>query len=325
MTRIGIISFAHIHAYFYAECLNKLEDVEFAGIYDTNRKRGRDVSKKYKTKFYTSLDKLLENVDGVIITSENSLHKKYVSLVAPRKKHILCEKPIATSIRDAESMIKICKKNDVKLQIAYPCRFSPAVAVAKKTIEEGKIGKLLAIAATNRGKMPGLWFGNKKFSGGGAIMDHTVHVVDLIRWITAKEPKKVYAEGEKLIYNYKVEDCGLLTVDFDGDFFATIDTSWSRPRNSFPFWGDVTLKLVGENGTIELDLFNQKMEIYSEKLKKYEWVHWGDDLNLELIKSFVRCIKEGGPPPITGEDGLAGLKIITAAYSSIRKKTPIEI
>ena len=91
----------------------------------------------------------------------------------------------------------------------------------------------------------------KKLSGGGAVLDHTVHVIDVWRWMLEEEVVKVYAESGQLFYpDINIDESGLLSVEFQGGAFGTLDTSWSRPNNSFPTWGDVTMEIVGEKGSI---------------------------------------------------------------------------
>jgi len=188
-----------------------------------------------------------------------------------------------------------------------------------------ELGRILAIKATNHGTMPGGWFIKKELSGGGAVIDHTIHVVDLIRWMLNKGIKKVYAEIDTRFYDIDIDDCGMITMDLEDDVFVTLDPSWSRPNKSFPTWGDVTMKFVGTNGTIDLDLFNQKMALYNNKQVKSSWVYWGDNIDLELVESFVESINNDTPSPIPGKEGLKALEVALAAYKSAKIKKPVEL
>ncbi len=101
--------------------------------------------------------------------------------------HVLCEKPIATTLEDARAMIASCERAQVKLMIAYPpVRYNTPVLRVKEMVERGAVGEVLAIRGTNHGRLPGGWFVEPELSGGGAVLDHTVHVIDLIRWIFQK-------------------------------------------------------------------------------------------------------------------------------------------
>ena len=99
---------------------------------------------------------------------------------------------------------------------------------AKKAIDENAVGKILAAKTTNHGSMPGGWFIEKEKSGGGAVMDHTPHVVDLLRWMMKSDPVEVYAEADTLFHDIDIDDAGMLTIQFDNGVFASLDTSWSR-------------------------------------------------------------------------------------------------
>ncbi|MDC3417529.1 Gfo/Idh/MocA family protein [Aquibacillus salsiterrae] len=321
--KIGIISFAHGHAFGYANALAKINGVEIVGIADEDVNRGYKVSKQFRTVFYKDYLELLDQqLDAVIITSENSNHYKHVVAAAEKGKHILCEKPIATNPEEARKMIDKCNENKVILQTAFPVRFNTPIVNAKKIIENGDLGNIVAIKGTNRGTNPGGWFVDKAKSGGGAVMDHTVHVVDIIRWYLGSEVKEVYAEIGNLISDFDIDDCGLLTMEFSNNVFATLDCSWSRNEN-YPTWGDVTLEIVGTNGTLTVDAFAQKTNVYSDE--GAEWDFWGDDMDFQLVSDFVRTVKENSSPSITGEDGLKALEVVIAAYQSAEKKEPVKI
>ncbi|MBI2352271.1 MAG: Gfo/Idh/MocA family oxidoreductase, partial [Deltaproteobacteria bacterium] len=168
MIRIGMLSFAHMHAFCYAQCLQNIPFVEITGIFDTNRKRGQSMSRKFKTSYFPDYRRLLkEDIDAVIICSENSRHRLLSVAAAQAGKHILCEKPIATTSYDAKVMLEVARRRKVKFQTAFPCRFSPSIVRVKELVEDGTLGEVLAVKTTNQGVMPGGWFVQKKESGGG--------------------------------------------------------------------------------------------------------------------------------------------------------------
>lgn len=316
MINVGIISFAHMHAYSYAKVLKSLEDVNFIGVYDDDVKRGKDAANQFNVNFYTDVEKLLAKLNAVIICTENVYHKKYTKLAAINKVHVLSEKPLATSIADAIEMIKICCENRIYLSTAFPMRFNEPVRFAKEIIKDGELGDILSITGTNHGTMPGGWFVDKAKSGGGCVIDHTVHVADLMRWITQDEVDEVYAEIGRLIYkDIDVEDCGLLTFQFKNGTIATLDTSWSRPR-SFPTWGDVTMRIVGTKGIIYVDAFAQSLTIYNNDRMRGLWDFWGSNADYEMIRAFIEAVEKDAEPEVTGIDGLRALEITLSAYKS---------
>lgn len=316
MVRVGMLSVAHLHAGAYGPCISQIPDTEFAGVWDNDTERGRQAAEGWGVPFYENRDDLLNaNLDAVIITSENVNHKDNCLAAAAKGLHILCEKPLATSAADGEAMIAACRDAGVQLMTAFPCRFSPAAVRAKETIESGGIGRVLAVKGTNRGRNPGGWFNDVKMAGGGAVFDHTVHVADLIHWLTGAKATSVYAEIDNRILHQNFDDCGTLFIRYDTGLFATIDPSWSRPK-SFPTWGDVTMEIIGEKGSIAVDLFAQHFMLWSDATQRGEQVPWGDNIDLGMVRAFVNAVREGTPVPITGEDGLAAMKIALAAYAS---------
>ncbi len=141
------------------------------------------------------------------------------------------------------------------------------------------------------------------------MIDHTVHLADLMRFVTGAEAATVYAETGSKLLGGETEDSGVLTVEFTNGTFATIDCSWSRPKKSYPTWGNLNMDVTGMNGTARLTMFAQKIDLYSEKLGKLVYEYWGDDVGTVLIDSFARSIAEDKPVTITGNDGLKATEI----------------
>jgi predicted dehydrogenase len=161
-------------------------------------------------------------------------------------------------------------------------------------------------------------------AGGGAVMDHTVHVVDILRWYMSAEVTEVYAEIDNLFQpdRLNVDTAGLLMLTFDNGVFATLDTSWSRP-SFYPMWGNVKIDLITENGVIRSDYFNQKLTVYEGKQQRPIWHTWGSNPDQAMLEEFVSGIREGRAPSITGEDGLAALRVVLAAYESSKTHMPV--
>jgi UDP-N-acetylglucosamine 3-dehydrogenase len=321
--RVGIISFAHMHAHGYADALVQLEGVEFAGIADDNAERGKQAAEKYGTVYYGSVTELLQAVDAVVVTSENIKHHQHVVAAAQAGKHILCEKPLSTTVDKAEDMIRVCKENGVILQTAFPVRFNASVVRAKQMIDEGVVGRILAIKGTNRGTNPGGWFVQKELSGGGAMIDHTVHVVDIMRWYMNAEVREVYAENDTKFSDYGIDDCGIMSMEFDNGVFASLDFSWSRNK-TFPTWGDVTLEIVGTAGTLTVDATAQRLHLYSDE-QGYKYEGWGEDMDLLLVRDFTDSVRDGKEPSITGLDGLRAVEVALNGYQSVDRGETVRI
>ncbi len=323
--RVGIISVAHMHALSYANALNTL-GVGVAGVYDTDAARGAEMAERFGTRFFDELDTLLaEGLDAVIVCSENAKHRVHVEAAAGRVPHILCEKPIATTVEDAQAMIDVCKAAGSKLQIAFPVRFAPPVQRLKDLLKSGTLGRLISAKCTNHGRMPGGWFIDKEKAGGGAVIDHTVHVMDVLRWALGTEVTEVYAEvGHGLLHDTEIDDAGMLSFSLENGMYGTLDTSWSRPEN-YAIWGDVTLEILGERGLVRVDAFKQTLTLTSAPAHKTEWVGWGSDADLGLVQDFLEMIQTGREPSITGEDGLKALEVALAAYRSADIQKPVSL
>ena len=316
-----------MHADSYAQCLQRIPNVTIVGIHDDDAKRGQQMADNYSVPFFADVQALLgEGLDGVIICSENVKHRPFVELCAGQVKYILCEKPIATTVEDAQAMIDICAKRGSKLQIAYPVRFSPPIQKLKQTLDEDNLGKLYSAKCTNHGSMPGSWFVQQEMSGGGAVIDHTVHVIDLLRWFWGTEVVEVYAEAADSLLHPElgIDDVGMLSFKLANGMYGTLDTSWSRPT-SWMLWGDVKIEVLGEKGLIQVDAYSQNVTVSSNKAGKTMLHGWGSNADFGLIQDFVGMIREGREPSITGYDGLKSMEVALAAYESVRLERPITI
>lgn len=323
--KIGMISFAHMHAQSYANALRTL-GVGIAGIYDEDAPRGQEVAAQFGTRFFGDLDALLaEGLDAVIVCSENAHHRRHVEAAAGRVRAVLCEKPIATTVEDAQAMISACEKAGTALQIAFPVRFAPPVQRLKDLLASGALGRLISAKCTNHGRMPGGWFLDPDQAGGGAVIDHTVHVIDVLRWALGAEVTEVYAEvGYGLLHDTPIDDAGLLSFGLDNGMYGTLDTSWSRPEN-YATWGDVTIEVLGDRGLVRVDAFKQALTLTSAPANKTEWVGWGSDADLGLVQDFLETVRTGREPTITGTDGLKALEVALAAYRSAEEKKPVAL
>ncbi|MEF3305868.1 Gfo/Idh/MocA family protein [Paenibacillus sp. GYB003] len=324
--KIGMISFAHSHAFTFLNELMNRSDVVVTGVYDESRERVQSVTDRYGLTFYGNHAELLAaDVDAVVICSENARHAPLALDAAAAGKHVLCEKPLATTIADMRAMIAACRDSGVQLMTAYPCRYLPAVAEAKTAVDRGEIGRLLAIKGTNRGRMSGRWFVDRALSGGGAIMDHTVHLMDLMNWFTGSVPVEVYAEAGTLFHReLDVEDAAMIHVRYADGVIGVLDPSWSRVP-SYPGSADVAMHVIGTDGAIELNAFAQRNEVYRNDKPRAEWSYWGDGMERFMIGEFVEAVKEGRNVAVTGEDGLRSAAVAVAAYESSRTGKPVPL
>lgn len=328
--RIGLMSFAHLHAEGYLNNLLAMPGIEVIGAADDNLERNHYFGRHFNLPCFDTYDLLIaEKPDAVIITSENANHLPLVEKAANAGIHILCEKPLATTIEDARKIVEVCKAAGVNLMTAFPMRFSPPAVEVKKLIASGHTGMIYGVNSTNQGALPEFhqaenlpflkrdWFTDKYLAGGGALIDHTVHLADMLRWYLESEVTEVYAQTNKILHGSRVEveTGGLIMLTFANGTFASIDCSWSKPAY-YPTWGGLKMELVSERGLITLDAFRQYLTVYSDHAKRPAFHAWGSDANGAMLAEFVASILENRHPSVTGEDGLKAVEIVEAAYQS---------
>jgi UDP-N-acetylglucosamine 3-dehydrogenase len=327
--KVGIVSFAHVHAPHYAAALAELEAADFLGITDREAARGREAAERYGVGFFGEAESLFEAVDAVVVCSENRAHAGDAISALERGVHVLCEKPIATTVEDARAMIHASEAANRQLRTAFPVRYLPAIVRAREIVRSGGVGRVLAVNATNHGQIPGGWFLDPEASGGGAVMDHTVHVADLLRWMLDVEAKSVYAEIGTFFGAEGIDDAAILTLALEGGAFAdgtfaTIDPSWSRGEG-FPTWGDVTLRIAGTSGVLDVDPFARHVTTYDHETGDTSWAYTGEDMNALMLDDFLRGVSEDDPAGASGLDGLRALEIVLAAYACAEDHEPRNI
>lgn len=313
--RVGLVSAAHVHTPSYAHQFSANPRSEIVGVWDDDAARGRAFATQRGLFFFESLEKLLEGCDAVAISSENMKHTEHIEVCASAGVHILCEKPIVPRREDFERVRSSVSKSGIKFMTAFPCRFSPAWKAAKEKIRAGAIGEIKAINATNRGQCPQSWFVQPSLSGGGAMIDHVVHVGDLLFDLFGEAPSKVQAQiGSNMYGGEDWDDTAKLTLNYANGVFVTLDSSWSR-HWSFKTWGDVTIKIVGDKGVLNLDLFVQGLDVFSGS---HSVAGYGSDLDGAMVDAFIAACLDNSDIPVTLEDGLNAVEIAIRGYESVQ-------
>jgi predicted dehydrogenase len=311
-----MLSFDHMHAGSYAESFNRIDRCSLVGIADRNEDQGRKAAERHGTR-YMAVEELLarDDVEAVCICSANSRHREDVEMAAEAGKNVMVEKPLATTLEDGRAMVEKCREEGVLLQVAFVMRYSPIALEAKEAIDSGKVGEIIAMSGTNHGSMPGGWFTEKELSGGGAIIDHTVHVADLMNWFLGERARRVFAVGgNRLHEGLGIDDSGFVLVRYERAI-GSIDPSWSRPAG-YPIWGDARMRVFGSMATLELDGFSQNMAI-TKRGDRLRLQGFGSNADLHTCLDLVDSTLQEREPRSKGEDGLAALEIALAAYESI--------
>ncbi|MCA1947810.1 MAG: Gfo/Idh/MocA family oxidoreductase [Armatimonadetes bacterium] len=319
---IGFLSVAHMHSHGYAAGLRRLPEVEIRGVWDDDADRARSFAESLGVRVFESPGALVAECDGLIVTSENLRHVEMVEHAALAGKPVLCEKPLVASETDARRLEQVLRKSNIPLMTAFPCRYASAFGALRRRYQAGELGKALAVCATNHGTCPFGWFVDPSKSGGGAMIDHVVHVADLLWVLLGEEPASVFAQTGNRMYGQTWEDTAMLTLGYPSGLFATIDSSWSRPE-TFKTWGDVTMTIVCERGVLEMDMFAQEIGHYRKGGTTYGVAFYGSDMDAGLVEDFVRVVRGEIPPPIPAEDGLRAAKIALAGYRSVAEGRPV--
>jgi len=324
--RVGVVSFAHVHAQAYSAVLRALDEADFVGIADENPDRGAEAAERFGVRFFEGADSLFGEVDAVVVTSENKNHLRDVIPALEAGLHVLCEKPIATTTEAARAMIAASESSGSQLRIAFPVRYLPSVARAREIVRNGSLGRVLAVNGTNRGSNPGGWFLDPDLAGGGALMDHTVHLADILRWMLDVEVKRVYAEVGSFFGATTTDDAAILTLELEGGpiadgTFATIDPSWSR-GDGYPAGADVTLRISGTTGVLDVDPYARPLRTFDHESRAPSWSYTGQDMNALMLADFLRGVAGGEPSGASGLDGLRTLEVVLAAYRSGRDHEP---
>lgn len=333
--RIGVLSFAHLHAVSYVRCLQMLGvEVLTSDPDHTNRPPSEpggpslaaDLGVPYA---HSYADVVSWQPDGVVVCAENALHRGLVELAAGAGAHVLCEKPLATTLDDAQAMIDACAVAGVNLMTAFPVRFAPAFGALQQAVKDGSLGSVLAVTGTNNGRIPldqRAWFVDPRLAGGGSLMDHTVHVADLLdALLSPARASRVYAATNRVLHHdlVAVETAGLVSIGYDNGVCATIDCSWSRP-STYPTWGGLTLQVVGAGGLAEMDAFGQRVDGYAATGRAL-WLPYGTDCDLAMVTEFVSSIAESRVPQPDGTVGYRTLQIVLAGYESVRSGREVAI
>ncbi|MBG6237753.1 putative dehydrogenase [Mycetocola sp. CAN_C7] len=344
--KVAIASFAHTHAASYVSVLARVPDVDVRASdphgadAPDSALRGAELAERLGVDYVDTYDELFAwEPDAVIVATENSRHRALVERAAREGVHVLCEKPLATTVADGEAMVEACRAAGVILMIAYPVRFAPGFAVMRDHLDSGRLGEMFAINGTNNGKLPREhreWFTDRQLAGGGALVDHVVHCADLIDALTGGlRAETVNAASNQILHakaGLDVETGGLVTVRYPGGLIATIDCSWSHPSTSAT-WGGLTLQATGTKGSVEIAPFAEHVSGLGDDGEIF--LGFGTDLNALLLAEFLDAVRTSGrpvagqPPRVTpqpdGDVGLRTLEIMEAALRSAELRQPVAL
>lgn len=277
---------------------------------------------------YADFDRIRDNpdIDVVYIILPNSLHAEYAIRAAQAGKHVMCEKPMATSVADCEAMIAACRKAGTKLMIGYRSRFEPHNRLAIELARGGHVGPTRLITAEHGFSIkPDQWRLDRPLSGGGSMMDIGIYSLNAARYLTGEEPMEVSAieSTDKSDPRFKtVEDRISFLLRFPSGIIANCISSYSSGHNLY--------RIVGTQGWIELDpatsYTGQTMTIRKDGVTTPRAVP--DPARNQFARQLdhlALCIVRNEKPIVAGEEGLADLRVIEAIYKSAAQRSSVRI
>ncbi|GCB51662.1 Gfo/Idh/MocA family protein [Streptomyces sp. NL15-2K] len=335
--RVAVLSFAHVHAATYIRLLRDRDGIELITADPEappdDPTRGRALAEELGAAYADSWDEIFAlRPDAVVVTSENARHRHLVERAAATGAHVLCEKPLATTEADAQAMIDACETAGVGLMTAYPVRFSPVFTALRRALADGSLGGLVSVHGANNGSNPARshpWFADPELSGGGALADHTVHIADLVdALLDGEQAAEVYAQANSILDDggptQHVETAGLVTIRYPGGLVAAVDASWSHPPDH-PTWGGLAMTCVGEKAIVEFDAFPPLLGGFDSTTGRDRWEAGGTDLDAAMLDEFLDAARTGRRPSPDGASGLRTLRIVLAAYESLRTGQPVTL
>jgi predicted dehydrogenase len=252
-----------------------------------------------------------DDVEAVDICSPNTLHAEMAVAAAEAGKHVLVEKPMATTLAEADAMIDAARAAGVVLMAAHNVRFAPPYLAAAAAVREGRIGEVVGVRAAMGHAGPqawapdAAWFRDAAVSGGGALLDLGIHVADLVRAVTGEEVDEVSAFLRRLDRG-SVEEGGQVAFRLAGGGVGTFSASWAaRPGP------DHQLLVHGTDGTLTVERGEAVVRPADGGRKQVVSAPAADP-----YAAFVEACAGGSAPPVTGEDGRAALAIVLAAYDA---------
>ncbi len=333
---IGVGPWGELHA----RALARGSEAELAAVCDLNESRARLVMAQTGARmYYTNYESLLadDSIDAVCIVTPDHLHLEMASAAARASKHMLVEKPLATTVDEAEIIAELARQAGVKLMVNFHHRWHPALWGARESIENGRIGAphLLSLRWNHRIDLPtrGILWASQSSVGWYA----GIHAVDAARWLTHDEVVRVYAAaGTKVLDSLQIATPDFLTaiLEFSQGAVATLETCWTLPHSA-PSPTDIRGQVIGTEGMVCFDESHHRMLERYEKVTACQPIACPDVTEapsvynhpvghaLESVRAFARAVARDEPSPVPAEDGVAAARVVAAIHQSARTKQPV--
>ena len=345
--RAGMISWAHIHAEFRSKALSEIPGAEVIAVADDNIERGQSAAQRFKVShFHSDWRELIarDDIDVVFVHSENNAHVDQVLMAAEYGKDIFCEKPMATTLEDADRMVKAAADNNVELTVAFVSRFAQEAERAKQIVDSGILGdivsarSIIGLAGLGEIGCPAdmvAWMEDPVTGGGGAWIDEGSHAIDLLRWLVGDIESVSLLMTKKVKTHLPVEDEAVALLRFANGALGEVNTSWSLAI-------DVGMRnvteLYGSKGSLILENTSNspRVAVYTEGLapelngwvephivpamtEPHDYQSWPPHIHhyKREVSSYVSRYLSGDKPyGPTGIDGRECLAALLAGYRS---------
>lgn len=308
---IGVGAMGGNHARVY----NELEGVELAAVADADTRRGEAAARRFKVPAYGDYREMLtrEKPDLVSVAVPTSLHHPVTLETADRGIHVLVEKPIASTVEQAQEMIARACSRGVHLAVGHIERFNPAIIELKKRLTQGELGQVFMIHARRMGPFP------ERIQDMGVVIDLAAHDIDIMLHLLNSPVERVYAETMRQVHT-ALEDLLSGLVRFRNGAIGVLDINRLTPTKIRE------LTVTGERGMFLVNYLTQDLYFYENTYAAGNWDNLGilkgvgegnmvrlaiarkEPLRAEL-EDFVRAVRDGGRPAVSGEDGLRVLAL----------------
>lgn len=332
--RFAIIGCGRI-AYRHIEAINADSKAELVALCDLDLERAKERAKGADVRVYRNYNEMLlkEEIDVVSIMTPSGMHAEHaMDIISKYKKHLVIEKPMCLKVSDGLELIKLAKKEKVRLFIVHQNRYNKAVQKVKTAIDSGIFGKIVLATVRIRWSRGQKYYDRDPWRGkwafdGGALTNQAVHHIDLLRWL-AGDVSSLSAVAATQLVKVEVEDTACAWLKFKNGGLGAIEaTTAARPLDKDL---EASISILGENGAAiiegasvnKLTLWNFKEKIdladYSEEPPNV--YGFGHD---HIIKNVTDTLLGSSSVFVTAEDALDTIRLLNAIYSSIEQKNKI--
>lgn len=337
--KVGVIGCGSIAKFRHLPEYAANEAAEIIAVCDIVSERAEDAAKTYDAKAYTDYEELLkdEAIDVISVCLPNNLHAPVSIAALKAGKHVLCEKPMATSSEEADEMIMAAKENGKKLMIGHNQRFVASHEKAKEMIAKGELGKIYSFrTAFGHGGPEGWsidgresWFFNKEEAFIGAMGDLGVHKTDLIRYILGEDVVEVGGFVETSAKEATdVDDNAVCVLKMDSGIIGTLAASWSynaAQDNSTVIYGEKATLRLEDDPVHSLIIQHTNGEVERFELDAIQTNEEGGQTTSHVIDHFVDAVVNDKEVPVSGEEGKKSLEVVLAALESNESKTIVKV